>query len=922
VASPIPFVPPVPTKLLAPQPNSAWVRREQLLDRLSTLRSTTRVTLIVAPAGFGKSTLAAQWFRDTQPPANPAQGTPHAPPAFAWLTLDEYDQDAARFLAYVASAIEQALPDALPVARPLLAAPDPPPLYMLLQALLIDLSALPANLTLVFDDYHAITVEPIHQVVAYLLRHLPTNCHLMILSRTDPPLPLARLQATQQLAEVRAVDLRFTDAEAAALLTNLLGHRPEDALVAALQNETEGWPLALHLAALTQTPFLAPERTLQTTMRQIAEYLADEVLDRQPAPIQMALLTLAVPERFCPELAAALLDPPVTAVEAEDLLSQLIHANLFLIPLDAEWRWYRFHSLFRNMLLRRLLLTAGKGGLATLQLRTGRWLAAEGLFEEALRQFLAAGAEVAAAELVECQLSVNLGRELSAGPPGYWLRLLPAGLIARRPGLALIEARLASFHTDVPALAAALTRVETLLAAPECEEPVNPWPAFSGDLATLQGSLHYWQGRPQEAIHVLQSALELGPVPPLASQALHLLGKAFVAAGRYAEGVRVIQAGVTSASPRLGAHDRATRALALCGMHAIAGSTDDLSRSAEALADAVDSLRLSDFWICYAEAYRGRVAYERSDLEAAARHFAAVTSRKYQINAPIYMGCLLGLAEISLIRGHFEPAAVYGQEAQAFAGEVGGLFLYHQAQGFQVRLALARGDLALARVLSEKIGPDMHEGINTWFTVEAPRLSQVMALIRTADPASLEQAEALLAVYLAEVEPMHNIQRQVAALAIQALLRYTQGRRPEALGTLEAAVALAASRGYVRTLLDRGPALVLLLRILAERGIHAAYLQRVLANDKPAQTRPAQTERPRPASAIPEMLTRREMEILALLAERWSDKEIATRLVIAPNTVRKHTSTIFEKLGVNSRREAVHIARVIGLLPTVTGSGP
>jgi LuxR family maltose regulon positive regulatory protein len=920
VASPILFVPPVPTKLLAPQPNAAWVRREHLLDRLRMLQPSTRVTLIVAPAGFGKSTLAAQWFRETQPMADPAQGAPHVPPAFAWLTLDEYDQDAARFLAYVASAIEQALPDALPVARPLLAAHDQPPLYVLLQALLVDLSALPAALTLVFDDYHAITAEPIHQVVAYLLRHLPPTCRLMILSRTNPPLPLVRLRAAQQLAEIRATDLRFTDAEAAALLTNLLGHRPGDALVAALQNETEGWPLALQLAALTHTPFPGSERTLQTAMRQIAEYLGDEVFDRQPTPIQLALLALAVPERFCPELAVALLDPPLTAVEAEDLLVQLTHANLFLIPLDAERRWYRFHHLFRNLLLRRLLLVAGKQGMAALQLRTGHWLASEGLFEEALRQFLAAGEEVAAAELVERRLSVNLGRELDAGPPGYWLRLLPPGLIARRPGLALIEARLASYHTDVPALEAALARVATLLAAPDCEGSVNPWPTFAGDRATLQGSLHYWQGRPQEAIHAFQSALELGPVPSLASQALHLLGKAFVAAGRYAEGVQVIQAEAAGTSASLKANDRATRALALCGMHAIAGSTDDLSRNAEELAAAADSLGLGDFWICYADAYCGRAAYERSDLEAAAGHFAAVTSRKYQINAPIYMGCLLGLAEISLIQGHFAQAAVYGQEAQAFASEIGGVFLHHQAQGFQVRLALARGDRALARALGEAIGPDMHEGINTWFTVEAPRLSQVMALIHTADPASLKRAEALLAAYLAEVEPMHNVQRQVAARATQALLRDAQGRRSDALGALEAAVALATSRGYVRTLLDRGPALVRLLGILAERGIHAAYLQRVLVKAEPAQARSAPTEMPRPASAIPEVLTRREMEILALLAERWSDKEIAAKLVIAPNTVRKHTSTIFEKLGVNSRREAVHIARVIGLLPAA-GSG-
>ncbi|MFV9506707.1 MAG: LuxR C-terminal-related transcriptional regulator [Oscillochloridaceae bacterium umkhey_bin13] len=914
MTSPILLVPPVPTKLLVPELNLAWIRREQLLARLTMLPPTTRVTLIVAPAGFGKTTLVAQWVREMRARGDAAQLPPAARPAFAWLTLDEYDQDAARFLAYVASAIEQTLPAALPVTRPLLVAHNPPPLYVLLQALLVDLNTLAAPLTLILDDYHTIMGEPIHQVLAYLVRHLPPLCHLMILSRTDPPLTLVRLRATQQLTEVREADLRFTDPEATALLTNLLGRHPDAALVAALQNETEGWPLALQLAALANPSVLGSERALPMDLRQIAEYLADEVLDRQPPLLQQALLGLAVPERFCADLAATLFDPPVTAVEAEDLLSQLTHANLFLFPLDADWRWFRFHRLFRDLLLRRLLLAVGKPGLTRLQLRTGRWLAAEGLFEEALRQFLAADEATAAAELVERQLSVNLGRELRAGSPGYWLGLLPPDLSARRPGLALIEARLAAYHTNVPALAAALTRVETLLAGTNYEGPATPWPAFAGDLATLQGSLYYWQGRPHDAIRAFQLALELGPVPILASQALHLLGKAFVAAGRYHEGVTVIQTGATAGSVNFRTNQRVTRALALCGMHAIAGSVDDLRHSAEELAAAVSNLRLDDFWICYAEAYRGRVAYERSDLAAAAEHFAGVTRRKYQINAPIYMGCLIGLAEICLIRGHVEQAMSYGQEAQAFAGEVGGLWLQHQAQGYQARLALARGDLARARALTKEIGPALHEGINTWFTVEVPRLSQVLTLIRLADQASLAQADSLLATYLGEVEALHNVQRQVAALAVQALLHEAQGRRAAALMVLEAAVALAAARGYVRTLLDRGPTLITLLKNLAERGRHAAYLAQVLAHHTSAQVQAIQPASLQPSLALPEMLTRRELEILALLAERWSDKEIATRLVIAPNTVRKHTSTIFAKLGVNSRREAVQSARALGLL--------
>ncbi len=905
----------VPTKLTAPRPRAVWVRRERLLVQLGAAPS-TRLTLIVAPAGFGKSTLVTQWLAEAETAAGKAQRPLASPPVFAWLTLDEHDQNGLRFLAYVAGAIEQVVPGALVTTRPLLNAPDPPPLYMVLHSLLVDLNALPTGVTLVIDDYHAVTAEPIHQAVAYLLRHLPPTCHLVILSRIDPPLPMARLRAEQQLTEVRTAALRFTDAEAGAMLTNLFGRAPDDTLVATLHGETEGWALALQLAALAQLEAPVAERAPRAAMRQIAEYLADEVFDRQAAPIQAALLALAVPERVCAGLAADLLDSVDDPFQAEELLSQLVQANLFLLPLDAAGNWYRFHHLFRDMLLRRLYVTAGKDGVAALQLRTARWLAANGLLEEALRHFLAAGEQDIAADLVERHLFVNLGREWSIAPPGSWLRMLPEGLIMRRPGLALIEARLASFNTDVPALEASIARVEALLDASRSAEQVLAWPTFAGDFATLRGSLRYWQGRPSDAIQDLRSALQLGPVSPLASQALHILGKAFVAAGRYDEGVQEVQSGVFNVSSVRGALDTATRYLTLCGMHATAGSVDDLGRDAQHLADAVARLGLGDFWICYAEAYRGRAAYERSDLEAAAGHFAEVARRRYQINAPIYSGCLAGLAQIAIIRGDLEVASAYAQEMNAFAREVGSSFLRHQALGCSVRLALASDDLPAARGAAEGIGRDIHEGINTWFGVESPRLSQTRMLIRSANPESLTQAEVILSAYLGEVEPLHNIQRLVAALAIQALLRQAQGLRSQALASLERAVNLAAPRGLVRTLLDCGASLVPLLGALAEQGCCPAYLTPMLTRDVPVQTRSVPVAMARPAPVLPEMLTPRETEILALLAERWSDKEIAARLVIAPNTVRKHTSTLFGKLGVSSRREAVVAAYALGLLPS------
>lgn len=419
----------VPAKLAPPQPGGAWVWRERLLARLDAVPG-ARLLLVAAPAGFGKTTLVAQWLAQAaRPIAREVGGPPRAAPpaASAWLTLDEHDQDSLQVLAYMAGAIARAAPGALTSSLPLLQAAEPPPPYVIAQALLVDLSDLPGGLTLVLDDYHMVTAGPVHQLVAYLLRHLPETCRLVVVSRCDPPLPLARLRAEQQLVELRADDLRLTEAETGELLARLLGARPAPGLVTALHQQTEGWAIAIRLAALAQREASSTEHARGVVSRQIADYLADEVLDRQPAMIQRPLLALAVPERVCAALAAALLGEPTALVEAERLLEQLARANLFLAPLDDEGEWYRFHPMFRDLLLRQLRLTAGPAAVGVLQRRAASWLAETGQVEEAVCQYLAAGADAEAVDLLERQLRTGGGDKT---PACRWLHLLPSALSA------------------------------------------------------------------------------------------------------------------------------------------------------------------------------------------------------------------------------------------------------------------------------------------------------------------------------------------------------------------------------------------------------------------------------------------------------------------------------------------------------------
>jgi LuxR family maltose regulon positive regulatory protein len=350
-------------------------------------------------------------------------------------------------------------------------------------------------------------------------------------------------------------------------------------------------------------------------------------------------------------------------------------------------------------------------------------------------------------------------------------------------------------------------------------------------------------------------------------------------------------------------------------MHGLAGSLDALHAEAERLGRTIAQVKAGDAWVCYAEANLGRAAYERSDLEAAARHFTAVVERRYQTNAAMTLGALGGLAVIAELQEAPARAARYADEVRALAAELGSSFARNEAAGCAAHLALMQGDSAAALALAEEITFDPYLGSSSWHALALPQLIKAAALIAAGTAGGLARAEAAIGDLLAQVSAQHNARPHASALATLALLRQAQGRAEEALEALRGAVAIAAPRGYLRALADRGPALRPLLHDLARRGTEPAYVARVLeAMESLAGPEPAAPAIQAPGLGL-EVLTLREREILTLLAERWSDKEIAERLTIAPNTVRKHTSAVYGKLGVNSRREAVEAARALGLLP-------
>src|SRR5437016_5510313 len=354
------------TKLYIPPPGPHVVQRPHLIARLNEGLH-RKLTLISAPAGFGKTTLVSEWLAGGARPA-------------AWLSLDEGDNDPARFLAYLVAALQTIVPDIGEGVSGVLQSPQPPPTASILTALLNEITTIPDNFVLVLDDYHVLDAKPIDQALTFLLEHLPPHMHLVIATREDPPLPLARLRAGGHLTEVRAVDLRFTPSEAAAFLNQVMGLNLEAQDIAALERRTEGWIAGLQLAAISlqgqqdATSFI---RSFTGSHHFVLDYLLEEVLGQQSESLQTFLLRTSILDRLCGPLCdAVLMDPSVSGRET---LEYLERANLFLVPLDNERSWYRYHQLFAELLRQRLnqITTSSTGderdGVAELHSRASQW---------------------------------------------------------------------------------------------------------------------------------------------------------------------------------------------------------------------------------------------------------------------------------------------------------------------------------------------------------------------------------------------------------------------------------------------------------------------------------------------------------------------------------------------------------------------
>ena len=892
------------TKLRRPASPGDLVHRPRLLDGVNRGLSQP-LTLISAPAGYGKTVLASSVL-DSSP-------LPHT-----WLSLDRQDNDLRVFLEYVLEAIESVFPQALQRTRSILSASTLPPAKVMATSLINELLELDREFVLVLDDAHLINNPDVLDLLAALLQNPPEGLHLVLVTRRDLPLPLDRLRAYGHMTEIRSSDLRFSAAEIAEFFSLASDVTVSDNDLALLVERTDGWAAALRLAvlALLDSSTRAEQAAiLRVENRYVTGYMMSEVPASLPDEIEGFLLRTSILDALCTPLCDAIMEPHGLASHSQAHLEWLVRANMFTESLDGEQIWYRYHGLFRRLLRNELTRRLDAEEIQALHLRASAWYAGQRRIQQAVLHALAGQDTQAAVQLVAQHRHDMLDSEQRPRLE-RWLRLFPSEVIAEDPDLLLAKAwiiQLGRFdaQTVLGAVAQAQTLVDQMADQPERTGPLL------GEINTLLGMQKNFQANdPQGVIALTSQALE--SLPPawylVRVQAWLHLALAYQMSGQLDKAQATFSAARVEDTAVPGS-PRARIITSSCFVHWIAADLPSLIRAAHAALRTCQDASLSES-CTWSHHFLACAYYQRNDLAAAERHARAVEERRYAAHPTCVLHNGFVLAAVQQARGLPEQALQVLERANTYLLETRSEPVMPVHDGYHAELALAQGDLDTAAHWARTVGPLVPLGIMGFFY--APQLTLPKVLLAMNTPASRQQAGEALAKLRAFVTAAHNTRFTIEVLALQALLHAAEGDEPAGLQALEQAVLLAQPGGLVRVFVDLGPSMAGLFEQLAIRGIAEAHVEHVLEAFRSAPFTPLAYPggQPRPSQAhLIEPLTGRELEVLELLARRLSNKEIAQRLVVSPETVKRHTANIYQKLGVHSRRDAVEKARSLRILP-------
>jgi LuxR family maltose regulon positive regulatory protein len=900
------------TKLRAPRVRPNLVARPRLRDVLAAGEGSA-LTLVSAPAGFGKTTLLGEWSSDH------SEGGERS---VAWLSLDETDNDPVRFLTYLVSAlrtVEEGIGEGVLAS---LRSPQPPPIKAAVGALVNELAELPREITVVLDDYHLISSEPVHDATSFLLEHLSENAHLVVSGRMDPPLPLSKLRARNQMTEIRAADLRFTTEEATAFLGDVMGLALSAADVSALEEVTEGWVAALQLAAISmrhREDVSGFVEAFSGSNRHVLDFLAEEVLERQPRDVSGFLLTTSVLE----SMSAPLCDALTGRNDGQGMLERLERENLFVVPLDDERRWYRYHHLFADVLRSRLQREQPER-IRELHRRAAAWYERNGWSSEAVRHALAAQEHDRAADLVEdvARKMWNRGEVMTLLG---WLEALPEETKRRRPQLLLQYAAALLWVgrlDDVEPIAREIERAVGVSGEgrdddlrPSADETLRR--VLLGGVAATRSWRAYLKGDPHGAIALARRALTLLPEKDLELRtfAAFRLAEAY----RTADDLEAASAAFaeTAELGRAAGHDylvlsAMSRQAKLQMARGRLRKADHLLR--RALRFAVE--RGGDSLPATGEVHVGigELLYEWDELETAARRLKEgirLAGRMGQLDTLVDGYVALSRAEMA--QGNTESALETAQEANSLAQRSGTGAAIVEAAAWNARLHMARSDMTAAVVELDRMAGA--PAVSVSIVRETAQIARARLTVARGEH---DEALRLLEELRQSAEAAGRTGKLIEILTLQALALWERNKKEQAVGTLTRALALAEPEGYVRTFVDEGAAMGdLLSAALEDRQrnpsgaagrVPARYLAKLMAALAQDAAAPSVDER------LPEPVRERELEVLALIAAGKSNAEIARELFVSVSTVKTHINNLYRKLDARNRTQAVARAREMGVL--------
>lgn len=898
----------VTLKQLVPRVRPMLVRRDRLITRLEAGMKGL-LTLLCAPAGYGKTTLLVDWLRSWTPAVQAAR-------AAAWVALDESDNEPRQFASRLVGALRIVAPECGKMASA--GDPEPSLTRTLLTLLVNELAASNRDVVLVLEDYHVITRAAVHRAVEFLLEHRPPRLKMVIATREDPPFALSRLRVQGVMCELRADDLRFLDAETAAFFRDVMDLPITADEAAAVGAYTEGWIAGLQLVALS-----TPEGNVSSviansrgTRRMILDYLGEEVLARQPGPVQSFLLRTSVLDPLSGSLCEAVLAEERPEGGAQAMLERVERANLFLSPLDAERRWYRYHALFADF-LRVRLEQEGAVTAAVLNRRASEWYEARGLMKEAIAYALAASDFDRAARLIEPhQLSFLLQGHVQTMLD--WYRAFPTPSVESRALLGVGYAWALYLTGNARAAEASLRTAEQHL---ESDLPAEEVGCVRGRIALLRAVMRSENGDLSGSSGLAERALHLLPSSDALSRAIarfYIEWQAFRVTGDVTSDRERAIAAAAEEAQAAGAPVIARNALALLArVHVVQGQLRRAAAEYRQIAhvmgqQVVTSLAAHFFGI-------GDLLREWNDLDGADRHLRQGVEVVTEANVVGSHAAALGYTASARLRhaqGHHQDAMAALDELVALARrrEFAAPVLAY-AGAARAHLWLMQGNLAAAAYWADTCGLSPDGPIDLLREPEYVILARV--LIAKKNRATV----GLLDRLLAGAEARGRMGNAIELLVLRALALQALGQPVAALASLERALALGEPEGYVRVFVDEGPPMAVLLRRARLRGIAPEYAARLLSvfgaqAAVPNEVHPVPpgflgTGRVQPGESTHslEPLTAREREVLRLIVAGASNEQIARTLVVSSGTVKTHVYHIFSKLGIRSRTQAIAKAR-------------